>query len=68
MYICIACRKELRCLKNGVGLDFGNGHVYPSDTFVCPGCGIQIAATNRSPTHDKDYSFQDTYIRMEKEE
>jgi DNA-directed RNA polymerase subunit RPC12/RpoP len=65
MYICIACRKELKCLKNGVGIDYGGFHVYPSDTFVCPGCGIQIAATNRSAIYDKDYKSQETYIKME---
>lgn len=29
MYICVPCRKEYVCDKNGVGIDFGNGHVYP---------------------------------------
>jgi len=66
MYVCVACRKELRCLKNGVGLDYGHGHVYPSDTFVCPGCGIQIASSgNVNAIHDPEYKSQDTYIKME---
>jgi len=65
MYICLECRKEMMCLQNGVGIDYGLGHVYPSDTFVCKGCGIQIAATNRSSIHDPEYKSQETYIKME---
>lgn len=65
MIICNTCRKEMRCDKNGVGADFGNGHVYPSDRFVCDYCKATILVTNRQPSYDPDYKFQDEYLKME---
>ena len=65
MYICIACKKEMLCFKNGVGIDYGNGHVYPSDIFECPYCQVRIAATNRNSIHDPEHKTQDAYINME---
>lgn len=67
MFICVKCRKEMRCDKNGVGADFGNGHVYPSDRYKCPSCGQEILyATN--PIYDKDHTSQDEYLDCKKKD
>lgn len=66
MLVCAGCKKEMQCIQNGVGIDFGNGHVYPSDTFLCRQCRVVIAYSNSKPTSDKNYDKQATYIRMTK--
>lgn len=65
MLICVQCKREMFCLKNGVGADFSHGHVYPGDTFKCRECGIVILNTgNCTANHDPDYIQQEEYIRV----
>lgn len=64
MYICVKCRREMHCHKNGVGADFGHGHVYAGDEFRCPICGYIVLATNHAPGYDPKYQFQRKYIIM----
>jgi DNA-directed RNA polymerase subunit RPC12/RpoP len=52
----------MKCEKNGIGFDFGNGHVYPSDMFQCPECKHRILATNKAPSYDGEYKFQEVYL------
>lgn len=66
MYICVPCRKEMRCDKNGVGADWGNGHVYPADRYKCDFCGYTILSTNQNSIHDPDHETQDEYLDMRK--
>jgi hypothetical protein len=66
MIICVGCRKEMRCDKNSVGADFGNGHVYPADRFRCPVCGAMALVTNRAPAFDPIYDQQEEYLEMNK--
>lgn len=66
MIVCVGCREEMRCDKNGVGANFGNGHVYPADRFKCPVCGAMALVTNHAPSFDPDYKFQDEYLDMAK--
>jgi predicted RNA-binding Zn-ribbon protein involved in translation (DUF1610 family) len=54
----------MRCDKNGVGADFGNGHVYSSDRFKCPACGTEILATNRTANFDPKHNQQEEYLDM----
>jgi hypothetical protein len=68
MYICLDCKKQLVCTKNGVGADFGLGHIYPGDTFKCPKCGLGILATNSKPIFDPGHSSQDDYVYCGKPE
>ena len=68
MHICVKCRKEMHCDKNGVGADFGNGHVYPADRYKCLKCGNTILATNKASTHDPNYAMQDEYLKIEEGE
>jgi len=64
MIVCVGCKAEMRCDKNGVGADFGRGHVYPADRFKCPRCGWETLVTNNAPSFDPDYKFQDEYLKM----
>lgn len=66
LYACVKCRKEMRCDKNGVGFDYGNGHVYPSDRYKCDSCGAEILAMNGAPIKDPTYGTQDEYLRAAK--
>ena len=65
MYICVGCRREMVCDKNGVGADFGQGHVYCSDRFRCQFCGAMILATNKTASFDPEYNYQDEYLKVE---
>jgi hypothetical protein len=56
----------MRCDKNGVGFDWGRGHVYPSDRYKCPECGIEILAMNGRPISDPDYNTQEEYLKAHK--
>lgn len=67
MYICVECRKEMQCEKNGVGADFGNGHVYAGDIHYCPLCGIRVLATNKTAYYDPDHNMKQDYLRMRTE-
>jgi DNA-directed RNA polymerase subunit RPC12/RpoP len=64
MLICVKCKKEMSCLKNGVGADFGFGHVYPSDSYRCSGCGHVVLQTNPSAIHDPDYKLFTVYEHL----
>lgn len=64
MYICLTCKREMRCTKNSVGADYGYGHVYAGDRFTCPECGVSILATNSNANHDPQLNQQDEYVTM----
>jgi len=68
MIICVECKRELRCDKNSVGADFGFGHVYASDRWVCPECGKLVLLTNDNACFDLHYTFQNEYLKMKQEE
>jgi len=54
MQVCVKCKKEMKCEKNGVAVRFGNGeHAYMGDTFKCPTCGTEIVVTNPLPIFDQ---------------
>ena len=55
MIYCAVCRTEMSCIKVGVGIDFGNGHVYASDLYQCRHCNATVARANDHPYHDSDY-------------
>lgn len=66
MLVCVQCRVEMYCDKNSVGADFGNGHVYASDRFKCPGCGMMLLNSNETPYFDPEYKLMDAYLAMRK--
>jgi len=65
MYVCVPCKRSMRCSKNGVGAEYGPGHVYPGDEFTCPQCGHKILSTNGKPIHDPEHKTQDEYLQMD---
>lgn len=62
MLICCECAREMRCDKNGIGADFGDGHVYAGDRFKCPSCGRAIIKANDGSHQDPDYKKHDEYL------
>lgn len=67
MKICVECHIELRCLKNGVGADFGHGHVYPGDLYMCPSCKTKVIFCNANSIQDTDYTTQELYVEVDEE-
>lgn len=63
MLACTKCAREMRCDKNGVGLDFGHGHIYPSDRFKCPECGHQVCRATHAVHEDEPHPGRE-YVEM----
>ena len=66
MIVCVNCRKEMKCTKTGIGVNFEHGHVYAGDQFTCPICKTKIIATNIEATYDPDYNKEDEYLDINK--
>lgn len=65
MKICVCCRREMKCIKNGVGADFGHGHIYPGDKFICLECGHEVVDTgNTNAFQDPEHKTMSEYIEM----
>ena len=62
MFIC--CNREMRCEQNGVGADFGNGHVYRGDLWRCDCCGRGVLHTNQNAMFDPHYKCCEKYIKV----
>jgi len=61
MIFCQKCRREMKVDKNGVGVDFGNGHVYCSDRYICLGCGATVLHA-LGASFDPHHELQNEYI------
>jgi len=48
MQVCVGCKKEMRCKKNGIIVRWGTSHCYAGDSFKCPTCGNEVVVTNHS--------------------
>jgi len=66
LIVCEKCKKEMSCEKNGVGIHYGNGHVYAGYRYVCSICGVSIVVTINNANYDPQLNQQDEYIDMEK--
>ena len=43
--ICVPCRREMRCRKNGYFFgDYGNAAIWSGDLYECEGCKAQVVA------------------------
>lgn len=54
MLVCTRCSAEMHCIKTGVGIRFGDSHVYPGDIFQCPKCHYTIIQTSQESFYDPD--------------
>jgi hypothetical protein len=52
------------CHTNGVGMDFGHGHVYHSDVFECRVCKKKVAVTAPIYVYDPEYTSCDSYVKV----
>ncbi len=68
MYVCVKCRREMICDKNGVGAQFGTAHVYLGDRFKCPVCEDMILATAGKPVFDREHNLAEEYLVMKEPE
>ena len=64
MLICATCLQEMRCQKNGVGVDFGHGWTHSSDLYTCPGCGASILNANNKGYYDPEHKTHDHWVMM----
>ena len=64
MKICVICKVELHCLKNGVGADFGHGHTYAGDLYACGICSMEVLFCNSWPSKDLEYENQEYYVNV----
>lgn len=64
MMICVQCAREMRCVKTGVSADFGEGHCYAGDQFLCPGCLVQVIKANDAPHFDPEHIHHDVYLMI----
>lgn len=55
----------MNCKKNGVGVDFGGGHVYVGDKYRCPICKDEIVSTNPKPCYDENHTLCAEYVKIE---
>ena len=51
MKICIDCKQEMRCKKNGVSAVFSGDHCYMGDVYECPTCKKTVLVTSETPFH-----------------
>lgn len=63
MIVCVECKKEMTCTKTGIGVNFGNGHVYAGDKYGCK-CGREIISTNPQAGYDPEYRYKTEYLDM----
>jgi hypothetical protein len=58
----------MKCIKNGVGIDYLHGHVYAGDVFQCPECLNSVVSTNKSASYDPEYKYFDFYLSMKSDQ
>lgn len=66
MIVCVHCKRLMRVARNGVGADFGNGHVHLSDMWQCPRCGARVLHYDNRAIYDPEYRAADgdTYVKV----
>jgi hypothetical protein len=52
---CVKCKRDMTCIKMGVGVNYGYGHVYPGDLYECPECKFKMIWTIGHSVHDGNY-------------
>jgi len=54
MKVCVKCKIEMQSRENGIGVRFGESHVYCGDKFQCPICNFEVIVTSNVPTFDPE--------------
>ena len=54
----------MECVRNGVGADYGFGHVYKGDRYRCPVCKREVLRCNADPVHDPEHKLAVEYLRL----
>jgi hypothetical protein len=57
MIVCVKCGREMKCEENGLGVRYGESHVYTGDKYKCPECNIEVIKTGTT-VHDPDHKFK----------
>ena len=65
MVVCVECKKEMRVNQNGLGVRYGNSHVYAGDKYVCPECGKELIVTNKDAVHDPERKINTVQMNEE---
>jgi len=70
MKICATCKKELRCIKNGMNIrfSFDGRHAYKADLYECPICKVKIAFGNQAPIYDEHFKDEDVFMDTTRKE
>jgi hypothetical protein len=56
MLICIECKVEMRCVRTGFTVRWGEAHCYRGDKFRCDNCGSEVVHCNSVPfQNSKDW-------------
>jgi len=58
MLVCLKHKKEMKVILNGVGVRFGDNHVYPGDMYKCPLCEHSFILTNSTSIYDPDHKIE----------
>ena len=75
MQVCFDCKKEMKCVKNGVQVTWNNGcHAYSGDAYTCPECGkttINCNQTNHQIQPEKveehEKNLGQWFVRMDQQ-
>lgn len=51
MIICQKCKREMKCIKNGINYRWNGSHCYTGDLFKCGSCGVEVGSTNATPNN-----------------
>lgn len=60
----VCCNKPMKVDKNGVGVDMGDGHVYPGDRYVCLACKRTVVKTMDLSLIDPKHELFSEYITL----
>lgn len=64
MLICLKCSREMKCVKTGFTVRWGEAHCYRGDKFRCGNCGAEVVNCSSVPFHNKREWPEDEFIQM----
>jgi len=64
MNICIGCEVEMRCVKTGFTVRWGDTHCYRGDKYRCPRCGVEIVCCNTNSFQTQKAWPEEEFLQM----